>query len=196
MSLCVFHRLTSSVNPCKESYLVQVHRVVSEVNGAFIKMLPLVAFPPSCWQIDVPLLLSWLQHRSHHQVVPDEELGVDLIRCLVISGDPPKGSYDRVSCVENLTCQFQNPRCHQSLVELRELLRYPNNLTMNTQRYRVCITMDACHQTDSVAWRLVDSSVAQWSLKYLFSNYIVTLSLPIWCSYLKNWIFKCTWCHS
>lgn len=60
VSLCVFDSLMSSVNPGKESYLIQVHRVVSEVHGAFVKMFPLVAFPSSCRQVDVPLLLSWL----------------------------------------------------------------------------------------------------------------------------------------
>lgn len=60
VSLCVFNSLMSSVNPCKEGYLIQVHRVVSEVHGAFVKMFPLVASPSSCRQVDVPLLLSWL----------------------------------------------------------------------------------------------------------------------------------------
>lgn len=130
-----------SVNPCKESYLVQVHRVVGEVHGAFIKMFPLVASPSPCREVDVPLLLSWLQHRSHHQVVPDQELGVNLIGCLVIIGDPPEGPYDWVSCVNNLACQFKNPWGHQSLMELCELLRYLYHLQMNVQRHGVSITM-------------------------------------------------------
>lgn len=138
----MFSSLTSSVNPCKVSYVIQVHRVVSEVNGTFIKMLPLVASPSTCRQVDVPLLLSWLQHRSHHQVISDQELGVDLIGCLVVIGDPPEGPNDWVSCIKNLTCQFKNPWGHQGLMELCELLCYLYHLKMNAQRYSVTITVD------------------------------------------------------
>ena len=129
----------SSVNPCKESYLVQVHGVVSEVHGALIKMFSLVASPSSGRQVDIPLLLPWLQHRSHHQVIPDQELGVDLVGGLVVDGDPPEGPYDWVSCVKDLACQLEDPWGHQSLVKLCELLCYLYNLQIKTQRYRVSL---------------------------------------------------------
>ena len=98
--------------PCEVGYLIQVHWVISEIHGSFIKVLPLAALPPSSRQVNVPFLLAWLQHRRHHQVVPDQELGVNLVGGLVIVGDPPQGPYDRVARVQNLAGQLQNPGSH------------------------------------------------------------------------------------
>lgn len=142
----VFNSLMPSKNPCKESDLIQVHRVISEVHGTFIIMFPLVAFPSSCRQVDIPLLLSWLQHWRHHEVISNQELGVDLIGSLIIIGNPPEGPYDWVSCIKNHVCQFKNFWCHQSFMEPCELLCYLYHLQMHKD---IELAWSRCHLTDS-----------------------------------------------
>lgn len=120
--------LTLLVNPCKERYLIQVHRVVSQVHRTLVIVFTFVAFPSSCRKVNVPFLLPWFQYGGHHQVVPDQELRVYLVGGFVINSDPPEGPNDWVSRVQDLASQFQNPWCHQGLVELRELPCYLHNL--------------------------------------------------------------------
>lgn len=144
MCICeIFNLDISLVNPCEESNLVQVHRVVCEVHWAFIKMLPLIASPSSGREVDVPLLFSWLEHRSHHQVITNQELGIDLIGCLVIISNPPEGPYDWVSGIKNLTCQLENSRSHQSLMELRKLLCNLYHLKVNRHSITKCLPCPA-----------------------------------------------------
>lgn len=100
----ISNSLVLLVNPCKECNLVKVHGVVSEVHGSLIIVFTFVASPSSCRQVDVPLLLPWLQHGGHHQVIPDQELRIYLVGCFIVNSDPPQGSNDWVPCVKDLAC--------------------------------------------------------------------------------------------